>query len=186
MKEPQHEKNISWRRMTAVILAAAFLTLAAYALYVVGMGNFHVITPGEAYRSAQLDREEFTRYIRLYHIKSIINLRGSRPGFPWYDEELAVSRELGVTHYDVDFPSIHDPSEEERRQLTDYLLTAPRPVLIHCAQGADRSGLAAAMWKVLIEKKTKAEAARQLSLWYGHMPFGDTQAMDRYFEKWNP
>ncbi|MGO9611667.1 MAG: hypothetical protein ACLPX5_01335 [Dissulfurispiraceae bacterium] len=58
--------------------------------------------------------------------------------------------------------------------------------LIHCKTGADRSGLVAAMWKTLIDKEPKDEAARQLSILYGHLSIGDTAAMDDFFEKWNP
>ena len=63
---------------------------------------------------------------------------------------------------------------------------APRPVLIHCKTGADRSGLAAAMWKVVVDKEPKSEAAKELSFWYGHIPIGKTIAMDQFLKNWNP
>jgi hypothetical protein len=59
---------------------------------------------------------------------------------------------------------------------------APRPLLVHCKNGADRSGLACAAY-LIAERGVDAPTAAsdQLHLWYGHMPVGATQAMDRFF-----
>lgn len=54
--------------------------------------------------------------------------------------------------------------------LVALLRRAPKPVLIHCLGGADRSGLAAALYGYAIEGEKPAEANRQLPLWYGHVP----------------
>jgi len=51
---------------------------------------------------------------------------------------------------------------------------------------ADRSGLAAAMWKVIVDREPKSEAEKQLSILSGHIPIGKTSAMDRFFENWIP
>jgi undecaprenyl-diphosphatase len=99
---------------------------------------------------------------------------------------VATCAKLDVTHYDVSLSSDHELTEAEVRQLLDIFNTAPRPILIHCQAGADRSGLVAAMWKVVVDKEPKDLAAQQLSLRYGHFPIGETTAMDRFFEKWNP
>ncbi len=69
------------------------------------------------------------------------------------------------------------------QELLRLFNTAPRPVLIHCKVGADRSGLAAAIWQGVIEGRPKSEAKKQLSFVYGHMPFGPTQALDEFIEK---
>ena len=57
-------------------------------------------------------------------------------------------------------------------------------VLIHCKAGADRAGLAAALWKMAIDGAPKSEARRHLSIRYGHMPLGPTQALDAFLENW--
>lgn len=51
---------------------------------------------------------------------------------------------------------------------------------------ADRSGLVAAMWKVIVDREPKSEAEKQISILYGHIPIGKTSAMDRFFERWIP
>ena len=157
---------------------------AAYVWYMEELGNFHPITPGEAYRSGQLDADELEHYIATFGIRSVINLRGPHPDEPWYVEEVQTCRILGVRHLDLRLSAQKAPSPEEMRVLLGFFATAPRPVLIHCEGGADRSGVAAAIWLAAVDGKSKSEAEKQLSIRYGHMPAGSTQVLDRFFEKW--
>jgi protein tyrosine/serine phosphatase len=173
-------------RNTGVVLAVAILIMAGYVLAVNIQGNFHPITPGEAYRSGQLNSNKLARCVEQYKIKSVLNLRGSHPGEDWYEDELAASSKLQLVHYDISLSASHELTEADVRKLIGIFKTAPRPVLIHCQAGADRSGLVAAMWQVVVDKVSKAEAKKQLSLWYGHIAIGEKRAMDNSFEKWNP
>src|SRR5271169_3268916 len=74
----------SWRKF--IIAAVSLLCILAGSLYIYieEQGNFHPITPGEAYRSAQMDRDELEYYINKYRLKSILNLRGKNPDSDWY------------------------------------------------------------------------------------------------------
>jgi undecaprenyl-diphosphatase len=180
------KKLITRKSRISIAILLPLLLLSAGYLYVQESHNFHPITDGEAYRSAQLDREEFEYYINRYNIKSIINLRGENPEAPWYKEELGISAEHNIKHYDIALSSSREPTEEDVRKLIEIFRTAPRPVLIHCLAGADRSGLAGAMWKLIIDKEPKSEAEKQLSILYGHLPVGKACAMDRFFRNWDP
>ncbi len=167
-------------------LAGAVLVLAAYIITVNLQGNFHTITPGEAFRSGQPDGARLAQYVDRYKIRSVLNLRGSHAGESWYEDEVAASARLNLAHYDVSLSATHELTDAEVRQLMEIFNTAPRPILIHCQAGADRSGLVAAMWKVVVDKMPKSEAKKQLSLKYGHIALGEKRAMDSFFEKWNP
>jgi protein tyrosine/serine phosphatase len=160
---------------------------AGLGLYLAGLqltGNIHTVEPGALYRSAQLGEGALADVIDDYHIKSVINLRGTVPQASWYRSEIAVSRAHGVAHYD--FPlsanSLVDPSTMAR--ISALLRSAPKPVLIHCQSGADRSGLVAALYEYAIAARRSTEAAAQLSLLYGHFPYlwSRTGAMDESFE----
>ncbi len=168
-----------------IIIFTIFFLLAAYSLYMQEQGNFHPITPGEAYRSAQLDRDELEYYIKKYKIRSVVNLRGNADA-SWYKEEIAVCAGQNVRHFDIALSAANEPKKDDIRRLIEIFESAPRPLLMHCQAGADRAGLAAAIWKVIVDHEPKSEARKQLSILYGHMPIGKTTILDRFFEKWDP
>lgn len=168
-----------------IIILMLLTTAAIYASYVAMNKNFHPITAGEAYRSAQMNGDELTRCIKSYHIKSIINLNG-KVEQKWYKEETMICAENEVRLYDLFLSSHREPTAEEVQILTEIYKSAPRPTLIHCEFGADRTGLAAAMWKVIVDQESKAEASKQLSILYGHLSVGPASVLDRFFRNWHP
>ena len=93
-------------------------------------------------------------------------------------------RNLGVWHYDLKLSPKKAPSPGRIQELLRLFRIAPRPVLIHCKAGADRAGLAAALWKMVIDGAPQSKARRHLSIRYGHMPLGPTQALDEFLENW--
>jgi protein tyrosine/serine phosphatase len=56
-------------------------------------------------------------------------------------------------------------------QLVSILKNAPKPILIHCAGGADRTSLASALYQYAIKGTTVKEAQKEFSIWYGHSPY---------------
>jgi len=169
-----------------IVILMPVLGAAIYAYKEAEECNFHQITKGEAYRSAQMAGDELRHYIDVYHIKSILNLRGKEPNERWYNEEIKASADKAVMHYDILLSAYSEPTAENVQAIIGLIKSAPRPVLIHCQGGADRSGLVAAMWKVIVDKESKSEADKQLSIFYGHLPFGPVSAMDRFFKNWRP
>lgn len=179
----KHRQKILIKTAVALICFPGIIA-AARLWYLEEQGNFHPITRGEAYRSAQLDQDELEYYIRKFGIRSIINVRGKNNGKSWYMEEIKTCQNLGVRHYDLKLSAKRAPSPRRIQELLRLFRIAPRPVLIHCKAGADRSGLAAALWKMVIDGAPKSKARRHLSIRYGHMPFGPTQALDAFLENW--
>lgn len=176
----------SRRKFIIAAVSFLFILIGSLYIYIEEQGNFHPVTPGEAYRSAQMDRDELEYYIHKYRLKSILNLRGENPDSGWYIEEVKVSSEHGIVHYDMALSASRELTAKEVQVLLEIFNSAPRPILIHCKSGADRSGLVSAMWKVIVDKISKEEAKKQLSILYGHIPIGSTSAMDQFFERWRP
>jgi protein tyrosine/serine phosphatase len=166
-----------------VVAGLATVSLGGYSGAILYTGNFHAVSEHALYRSAQLTKEQFAAVIRRNRIKSILNLRGAHPGEPWYDDEIAVSRRAGVKHYDYPISATRRVSEREIAAIVEILRDAPKPLLIHCRSGADRTGLVAALYRFAIERAGPDESDRQLSLAYGHFPYlmSRTGAMDESF-----
>jgi len=162
------------------------VTAGSYAVYcgvIIYEGNVHAVESGVLYRSGQLTEPEFERVGREYGIRSILNLRGAHPGDAWYDEEMAATRRLGMEHFDYPISASRFVPGRQMEEILDVVRRAPKPLLIHCQAGADRSGLVAAAYDYAIAGEDAATADRQLSLYFGHFPYltSRSRAMDDSF-----
>jgi protein tyrosine phosphatase (PTP) superfamily phosphohydrolase (DUF442 family) len=166
-----------------VLLIAAFA--GGWAGFLQLTGNIHAVTDGVVYRSAQLNGARLVETLQQYGIKSVINLRGDNVGDEWYTNELQLTTAQGAVHYDIGMYAKSQPDAATVTRIFEVLRTAPRPILIHCSSGSDRSGLVAAIYKHFIEGRSVHESEEQLSFRYGHFPwFGSgTVAMDEAFQR---
>lgn len=172
-------------------LLISFGFLACFGLYLGYIdlsGNIHTIVKDEAYRSAQLSPERLGKTIAQYGIKTVLNLRGESTGNSWYDQEIQTTKRLGINHVDFRMSAATELSIDEANQLIAIMKDAPKPILIHCKAGADRTGLASALYVAAVSQMGEEEAERQISIVYGHfsLPFTSVYAMDRTFEKMEP
>lgn len=162
-------------------LTLGVMWLGVQILWVFAGPNFHTVVPGVCYRSAQPTSGQLERFVRLHGIRTVVNLRGQNPGQPWFQEEVAAAKRLGVKLLNVPMSSHQRPDEMMFRQLLRTLDGAERPILLHCFQGADRTGMAAACFLLLYTDQSPDEAARQLSVRYGHFALGKPALLDHIF-----
>ena len=167
-----------------LLLAAGFAYLGVLQL----TGNFHEVVPGEFYRSAQLNESRVARAAKQHHIASIVNLRGENVGRAWYDEEILAAERHHIAHFDFRMSAKSPLDAQQTAQLVKLMKDAPKPLLIHCQAGADRSGLAAALYLAAKDNSTIDVAEDQLSPVYGHIswPVIGRPQMDLTFEKMAP
>lgn len=137
-----------------------------FILYLVRGDHVFTVIPHQVYRAAQLSKRDFEHYIPRYHIKSVINLRGYNPGQPWYDDEMKAMHDTGTVHYDLSMPIQGKPSAAQLQSLVNVLDEAPRPVLIHCRHGVDRTGLASSIVIILSGQPSLWKANLQDSYLY--------------------
>lgn len=132
--------------------------------------NLHTIAAGRAYRSAQPTPEILEYVVRHHGIRTVINLRGENAKEAWYRREREACQKLGLKQIDIRTSASSFPSREALLALFDAISDpANEPILLHCKAGADRSGMAAAIWKMVNLKEPAKEALDELSFKYGHI-----------------
>ena len=180
-------KSMRWKRYGLTFLLAALLltvSVGGYAWYVMKSHNFHVVSAGQVYRSAQLDPASLARLVHENGIKTVINLRGGNWAADWYYAETNAAKQLGLTHIDIHLSAGDELTNEQMENVLNVIAHAPKPVLIHCKNGADRTGLISALYLYTVDGKSAKTADRELTMLRGHIPylfFRDTIAMDNSF-----
>jgi len=155
----------------------------AFAIYAFVIGNFHQLD-SNAYRSAQLFSYNMPYYLKKYHIKTVINLRGHDPAKKWYQVEANITKQLGVELINFKMRSTKYLDINRSKKLIAIMQNAKKPILIHCQGGADRTSLASALYIYGVKGKSQEEAREELSFIYGHLVwlFPKVIAMDKSFK----
>jgi hypothetical protein len=74
--------------------------------------------------------------------------------------------------YDLPLSATRRPTRRDLLTLIDTLNSCPYPLLIHCKSGADRTGLASALYRMIRLGQTPSEAEQAFSIEFGHVPVG--------------
>lgn len=173
------------RLLRGLWIALITIGIVIGALSYVGVfdGNVRVVEPGRVYRSGQLVGSQLVDTLKTNHIRSVVNLRGHLPEDARLRNEWAVCRQMGIAHVDVSMSAGKLPRPQEVRRLLIALETLPRPILIHCAGGADRTGLACTLYVNIYNGVPLDKAqSNQLTWRYGHLSFGSAHPMDDFFD----
>ena len=110
--------------------------------------NFHWVVPGEAARAMQAWAGGLKTFLRRRGIKSIINLRGRNDDLSWWKKETAAAQSIGVAHLDAMLDSRKLPTKAMLERLIEGFDSAPRPFLLKCSGGQDRTSFAAALYLI--------------------------------------
>jgi Tyrosine phosphatase family len=132
-------------------------------------GNLGIVDAGLVIRSAQ-PTSRLTDRIRDYHLRSILNLRGGGPSDWWYVDEVKAARADSVSFYDFPISATKRPSRRDLLVLIDTLRSCPYPLLIHCKSGADRTGLASAIYLMVRRGIPPDQAEGAFTIEHGHFP----------------
>ncbi len=157
-------------------------------MLLVGLGlltactSFREVRPG-VFRSGQPTEDWLARRIEQYGMQSVICLRGSN------DNSAPTARAAvgaGIVFASVPMSATSPPRPATLLELWRLAANAPRPVLLHCRAGVDRTGLAAALF-VLHDTGDLALARAQLALLpHGHLALFGQQAMDAVLDRYEP
>lgn len=129
------------------------------------------IAPG-VWRSNQPDPEAI-RGLKARGFRAIVNLRG-RTEWGSYLLERDACRAAGIALHDIKLAARRPPTRAELLELDQLFGTLPRPFLMHCKSGADRAGLASAVYLLTRDGATVEAAQAQLHWRYLHRRRGRT------------
>jgi len=122
--------------------------------------NFHKVSD-EIYRSAQPDEDEMDSLSTFERIQSVLNLRESHS-----DRDEIGNLKLELYEIPLAAGSI---TEADLVRILRTVRQAPKPILIHCWHGSDRTGAAVAACRIVFENWTVEQAVSELmDPQYGH------------------
>jgi len=110
--------------------------------------NFHWVVSGEAARAAQAWAGGVGPFLEKRGIAAVINLRGRNDDLSWWQNETKAAAKAGAAHFDAMLDSRKLPT---RPMLTDLIAAfdaAPRPFLLKCSGGQDRTSFAAGLYLI--------------------------------------
>jgi len=108
--------------------------------------NFHWVVPGEAARAMQEWAGGLRHFLKRRGIRAIINLRGRNQDLSWWQKETAITKDAGIAHFDAMLDSRKLPTQAMLACLIAAFDAAPRPFLLKCSGGQDRTSFAAALY----------------------------------------
>jgi tyrosine-protein phosphatase SIW14 len=124
--------------------------------------HFAKVDPGILYRSGQPNEEQLTLLTERYHLRTVVNLRGTEGNADWYVVEQRFCAEHHLNFVTLDLIDRDHIRSGLRRFLEVMADAANHPVLVHCEIGSARTGFAVAAYRIVFQKwsfeKALAEA----------------------------
>lgn len=110
--------------------------------------NFHWVVPGECARAAQAWAGGVGPFLERRGIKALINLRGRNDDLSWWKNETGATQAHGIAHLDAMLDSRKLPTQPMMIRLIEAFDSAPRPFVLKCSGGQDRTSFAAALYLI--------------------------------------
>jgi protein tyrosine phosphatase (PTP) superfamily phosphohydrolase (DUF442 family) len=134
--------------------------------------KLRVVEPGQIYASGQINRRLLRKVLTDRHIKVIVCLVDDQLDDPDVVAERQLANELGIERFN--FPLEGDGSGDIRNYAAAVAKMvqsqrAGEPILVHCSSGAQRSNGAVFYYRVLVQGRDPADAAREM-IRNGHDP----------------
>ena len=113
-------------------------------------------------------------------VRTVLSLRGQPAQSYALFEQEACDR-LGLAFHAIDLAAKNPPHPEALKTMIRIFDAAELPLVIHCKSGADRTGTAATVWRLVKCGDDTAQAMQQLSRRFRHNPDGPEGIQDDLF-----
>ena len=143
--------------------------------------NRHKVSDG-VWRSSQPAPHQIRQIARL-GVRTIVNLRGERDCGSFRLQQQAC-RSHGITIEELVVKSRAVPTAAQVHEAKALFDRIEYPMLLHCKSGADRAGLASALYLILKQGDSVESALDQLHARFGHFKQADTGVLDYMFERY--
>jgi protein tyrosine/serine phosphatase len=130
--------------------------------------NFHRLD-GDVWRHNHPSPARLAR-LKALGAASVLSLRGDTAPPSLIEAEACAA--LGLDFRAIEMRAVILPRREALLDLIAALREMPKPMVIHCKSGSDRTGLAATIYLHVFKGVPLSEARRQLGLRFIHNPWG--------------
>ena len=109
--------------------------------------RFAIVEPGRVYRSGEVTPRQLDHLKREYGIRTVLSLLN--PEAPETVAEKEAAERLGLRWVNVPLPGSGASRPEDRARIKEVLLDPDAaPLLVHCAAGTNRTGLAIGLYRL--------------------------------------
>ncbi len=109
--------------------------------------RFDVVEPGRLYRSGEISAQELEHVAATHGLKTVLSLLN--PDVPESIAEREAAERLGLRWLNVPLTGDGASTPEQRQRIREIILDPSfGPMLVHCAAGANRTGLACGMYRI--------------------------------------
>jgi protein tyrosine/serine phosphatase len=121
--------------------------------------NFSVVEPNVLYRSGQMKPRHFTHVLEHYGIRTVVCLNPDDA-----PQERALAQRSGVRFVGLSMPGSGQGDPAYFHQALELIADpASRPVLVHCAAGAYRTGATVALYRMLFQGWRREDVVAEMA-----------------------
>lgn len=129
-----------------------------------GVNNFGRVTD-HLYRGAQPSKEGFAQLKRL-GIGIVVNLRDGR-GEPVKEQRTVDT--LGLRYVPIPWSPFGVPTDAQVAEFLELIRENPQTtIFVHCREGADRTGVMIAVFRIADDNWTSRQALREMKAFHHH------------------